>query len=95
MTKAKAFSLMKSPPFTFDERNGLLHPIRKFGRKELDAQFYNYLNQVNNAAESKKYYKHVASVVDTVAEERVCRNKKASLPMSDSPIILGQTTTAP
>jgi hypothetical protein len=42
-----------------------------------------------------KYYKHVASVGDTVAEERVCGNKKASLPMSDSPMILGQTTIEP
>jgi hypothetical protein len=86
---------MKSPPFTFDERIGLLHLIRKFGREELDVQFYNYLNQAKNAAESKKYYKHVATVGDTIAEERVCRNKKASLPMSDSQIILGHTTIAP
>jgi hypothetical protein len=61
MTKTKAFSLMKSPPFAFDERVGLLHPIRKFGRKELDVQFYSYPKQPNNAAESQKYYKHGAS----------------------------------
>jgi hypothetical protein len=95
MTKAKAFSFTKSPPFTFDERTGPLHPIRKLRRKEQDVQFYNYPKQTNQHAKSKKCYKHVASVGDTVTEERVCGNKKASLPTSDSPITLGQTLIAP